>query len=263
MSERTVSGAVRAAPVDWDAATYDRVSTPMQAWGREVLDRLPLRGDETVLDAGCGSGRVTMELLARLPNGRVVAVDAAPAMVSLARETLPSDRTEVIQCDLVKLELAEPVDAVLSTATFHWIADHERLFARLHAALRPSGGLVAQCGGEGNIARFHATINGVCSRNPFAAHFAGWKGPWNYASPADTERRLVAAGFEHVRCWLVDWPVVPPDPSAYIRAFCLRAHLDLLPEPLREPFVEAVIAAEADPLEIDYVRLNIDARRAA
>ncbi|MFL5957235.1 MAG: class I SAM-dependent methyltransferase, partial [Solirubrobacterales bacterium] len=83
-------------PREWDATTYDRVSTPQLEWGLRVLDRLPLRGDERVLDAGCGSGRVTARLAERLPRGHVVAVDASAAMVARAREALPPD-AEVLQ----------------------------------------------------------------------------------------------------------------------------------------------------------------------
>ena len=139
---------------DWDGASYDRISAPQEALGRAVLARMELRGDETVLDAGCGSGRVTEALLERLPRGRVIAVDASPSMVEQARgASAGSERVEVRQMDLLELELEEPVDAILSTATFHWILDHDALFRRLHAALRPGGQLVAQCGGEGNIDR--------------------------------------------------------------------------------------------------------------
>ena len=153
---------------DWDAHTYHRVSTPMVQWAEVVLDRLQLRGDETVLDAGCGSGRVTAMLLERLPRGRIVAVDGSPSMVAAAREALPADRVETMVCDLVDLELIEPVDAVFSNAVFHWISDHDRLFARLHAALRPGGQLVAQCGGEGNIAALKAVMREVGEREPYA-----------------------------------------------------------------------------------------------
>ena len=135
---------------DWNAASYHRVSGPMEEMGLTVLARLQLVGDETVLDAGCGTGRVTAHLVDRLPRGHVIAVDASPAMVAEAREYL-GDRADIRQVDLLELELGEPVDAVFSTATFHWILDHERLFGRLFAALRPGGRLVAQCGGHGNI----------------------------------------------------------------------------------------------------------------
>ncbi|MBA3328711.1 MAG: methyltransferase domain-containing protein, partial [Solirubrobacterales bacterium] len=118
----------------------------------EVLHRLDLRGDETVLDAGCGSGRVTRMLLDRLPRGRVIAVDASPDMVGRAREEL-GPGADVRRADLatLRLQTAESVDAVFSNAVFHWVDDHDALFASLAGALRPGGRLVAQCGGEGNV----------------------------------------------------------------------------------------------------------------
>src|SRR4051812_26006408 len=181
-------------PRDWDAATYERVSAPLTAMGTDVLDRLVLRGNETVLDAGCGTGNVTRALRERLPSGRVIAVDAAPSMVEQARELLPAD-VEVRQADLLDLEVAEPVDAVLSTATFHWIGDHERLFARLHGVLKPGGRLVAQCGGHGNVAAVKEAGMGVAADPRYAEHFTGWKTDWTFATAEETERRLRAAGF--------------------------------------------------------------------
>jgi trans-aconitate 2-methyltransferase len=245
---------------DWDAATYDRVSQPQVAMAARVLDRLPLAGDETVLDAGCGSGRVTEMLLERLPRGHVIAVDEAPSMVEHARARL-GDRATVRQASLTELVLDEPVDAIFSNAVFHWIPDHERLFERLFAALRPGGRLVAQCGGAGNIERFHAVARAVGAEPPYAEHLAGWDGPWNFAGPDETGERLARAGFEDVETWLEPFPVEPADPVGYLRTVCLGYHLELLPQELRAPFVDAV-AARADP-ELDYVRLNIAARRPA
>jgi trans-aconitate 2-methyltransferase len=240
---------------DWDAATYHRVSGPHVEWASALLDRLDLRGDETVLDAGCGSGRVTLMLLERLPRGHVVAVDQAPSMVEHAREALGHDRATVRRADLTELKLDEPVDAVFSNAVFHWVPDHARLFERLHAALRPGGRLVAQCGGEGNVARFHRAAREAAAEEPFAAHLAGWEGPWNFAGPDETAERLERAGFEAVETWLEPYPVVPDDPGDYLRAVCLGYHLEQLPEELRDGYVEAVLE-RSDP-ELDYVRLNI------
>jgi trans-aconitate 2-methyltransferase len=127
---------------DWDAATYDRIANPQARWGTSILDRLPLRGDERVLDAGCGSGRVTQLLLERLPRGSLVALDASAQMIEVARGRLAADadRVEFVQADLSRpLPVDPPVDAILSTATFHWIADHDALFAHLAAILRPGG----------------------------------------------------------------------------------------------------------------------------
>ena len=242
---------------DWDAATYDRVSGPQVEWAERVLDRLPLRGDETVLDAGCGSGRVTRMLLDRLPRGRVIAVDSAPSMVEHAREALDPARATVFQADLTELVLDEQVDAAFSNAVFHWIADHDALFARLFAALRPGGRLVAQCGGRGNVARFHDAAMEVAAEPPYDDHLAGWRGPWNFAGPEETAERLRAAGFTEVETGLEPYPVTPGDLPAYLGTVCLGYHLQELPEDLRDPYVRAV--AERSGPEIDYVRLNIRA----
>jgi trans-aconitate 2-methyltransferase len=246
---------------DWDATSYDRVSTPQVEMARAVLERLPLRGDETVLDAGCGSGRVTALLLDRLPDGHVVAVDSAPSMVEHAREALPPDRATVLCQSLTELTLGEPVDAAFSNAVFHWIADHERLFQRLSAALKPGARLVAQCGGKGNIDAFRRLADEVAAEPPYAEHMTGFRGPWNYASPEETEALLIAARFDEVRCWLQPWPVTPDNPLEFARTVCLGNHLEALPEPLREGYAEEVVRRSGAPLTLEYVRLNIDARR--
>ena len=232
----------------------------MEEMGREVMERLELRGDETVLDAGCGSGRLTEALRERLPDGRVIGVDVSASMIEAARGRLGPD-ADLRVADLVSLDLGgETVDAVFSTATFHWIADHDALFASLRGVLRPGGRLVAQCGGAGNIASVHAAARQAGDDPPFREHFEGWNGPWNFATPEDTERRLRGAGFAEARCWLAERPVQPDDPREYLRTINLGAHLQRLPEDLRPSFVDAVVEGlGGPPVTIDYVRLNIDA----
>jgi trans-aconitate 2-methyltransferase len=245
-------------PREWDAETYDAVSDPQFEWGMEVLERLELRGDEAAIDAGCGSGRVTAELIERLPDGRVLAVDGSEAMIAKARESL-GERAGYLVADLSELEVEEPVDLVFSTATFHWIPDHDRLFRRLRAALKPGGRLVAQCGGEGNVARHAEAIATVAGRPEFAEHFGEASGIWNFAGAEQTEERLRAAGFAAVRCWLQPKPVRPPDPLAFTSTVTLGPLLAQLPEDLRRPFAAAVLEQSEQPLVLDYVRLNIEA----
>ena len=249
----------------WDAASYHKVSGPMEAMGAKVVDRLPLRGDETVLDAGCGTGRVTSLLCERLPEGDVIAVDADAAMVAACRATLgdqvDAGRVEVRQVDLVKLDLAEAVDAVLSTATFHWILDHDALFRRLFAALKPGGLLVAQCGGHGNLAAVLGAADAVAASGPWADRFEGWTRPSKMATAEETAERLTAAGFADVKTWLEPAPQQPEDPAEYLRTINLGAHLHRLDEPDHAPFVARVIERLGDPVVVDYVRLNMDARR--
>jgi trans-aconitate 2-methyltransferase len=247
-------------PRDWDAATYDRVSDPMTRWGTSVLDRLPLAGNEAVLDAGCGTGRVTEMLAERLPDGRVIALDASPSMIDEARVRLArfGDRVTFVVADLgrpLPLGSLAPVDAILSTATFHWVPDHDALFRNLAAVLRPRGRLVAQCGGAGNIASVQAVLATVGD---------GWLGDAHFETPEATERRLAAAGFVDIEIWLQSEPTrfEPGEPFAtYLRTVVLGSHVARLPPSERDEFVRSVVDRLGGPV-IDYVRLNIVARRA-
>jgi trans-aconitate 2-methyltransferase len=245
----------------WDGAAYDRLSTPMEQLGREVMERLELRGDETILDAGCGSGRLTQLLIERVPNGRVIGVDASASMIEAARERLGGG-ADLRVADLVGLDLGkEAVDVVFSTATFHWIADHDALFASLRTALRPGGRLVAQCGGAGNIASVHAAARQAGDDPPFREHFEGWRGPWNFATPEQTATRLQAAGFTGADCWLQSWPVQVDDPRTYLETVCLGPHLERLQPGEHARFLDAVMARLGEAPVLDYVRLNIVATR--
>jgi trans-aconitate 2-methyltransferase len=246
--------------MEWDAAGYDKVSTPQARWGRAVLQRLVLSGHETVLDAGCGTGRVTEELLKVLPRGHVVALDASASMIDQAKARLAAaaGRVNFVHLDLLDLHPEAldgigPLDAVFSTATFHWVTDHERLFANIRSVLRPGGQLVAQCGGQGNIAGLLEVVRSLGVERA---------GTWLYASPEDTALRLENAGFGEVRAWSHPEPVPFSDRTAlvdFLQTVCLREHLATIEPELRRVFAERVAAAMPVPT-LDYVRLNIVAR---
>jgi trans-aconitate 2-methyltransferase len=243
---------------EWDGASYDRVSGTMEALGLEVLSRLELEGDEAVLDAGCGSGRITQALIERLPRGRVIAVDQSASMVDAARQRL-GETADIRVVDLLELDLEQPIDAIISTATFHWIADHDLLFARLHAALRSGGRLVAQCGGEGNITILRGKVAPLLDHEPYAEHFRDWRPPWNYAGAGETQERLLSAGFASAECRLQPAPREPEYPREFLSTIVLGPHVQRLPEELRERFMDDALEAIGEPVVVDYVRLNIDA----
>ncbi len=255
---------------EWDAGSYDRISGPQFTWGNEVVDDLRLDGTETVLDAGCGSGRVSELVLARIDagaGGRLICVDGSMAMVEEAQRRLGPDVT-VIHSDLLELtpeDLGGPVDALISTATFHWILDHDALFARVFTWLRPGGRIRVQCGGEGNVERFYALAAEVARRDPYAEHVGAMPRLHRFASAEKTRGRLARVGFADVECWLEPRDTQPEEPREFIGTVCLGPHVDALPKGLREQFVDDVFAlwTERDGGEptLDYVRLNIRARR--
>jgi trans-aconitate 2-methyltransferase len=247
---------------DWDAATYDRVAEPQEEWGLEVLERLELSGDETVLDAGCGSGRMTRHLVDRLPEGQVIGVDSSPSMIEKARENL-GERADLRVGSLLDLDLGQEVDAIFSNATFHWIHEHDRLFARLFAVLRPGGVMEAQCGGQGNVAEVENALLALEGDERFASYLRTTPQPWYFASVGDTQGRLARAGFEATRCWIETKDVRPATTEAwpFLSSCVVNQHLDRLPDDLREPFLEALVDSMPQPLTLRYVRLNISARR--
>jgi trans-aconitate 2-methyltransferase len=246
---------------EWDAAAYHRLAKPQEEWARQVLERLSLNGGEAVLDAGCGSGGVTRLLLERLPAGRVIGVDGSRAMIDQARSNLEpfADRIDLRVANLLELEIERPVDAVFSNATFHWVRDHDLLFRRLRAAMRPGAPLVGQCGGEGNVAEFEAAIEAASRLREFVAAFEGWPTPYNFAGPETTAARLEAAGFAEAHCWLEEKLVRPEQPREFAAVAGLAPHLERLPYDRRDAFVDAVIDRLEQPISFRYVRLNIDA----
>ena len=246
---------------EWDGATYDRVSAPMEAMGLEVLARLELRGDETVVDAGCGSGRITAALLERLPRRprdrrRRRAVDDRGRARAARRARRTSSCASPISASSSS---SEPADAILSTATFHWIKDHAQLFGRLRAALRDGGQLVAQCGGHGNIRVVREAGEAVGAQAPFAEYLAGWEGPWRYAAPDETERAAGRAPASRRDAGSSRARSSPRTSRTYYRNIIMGAHLGRLPEELHDPFLDAVFARLDEPHVVPYVRLNIDA----
>lgn len=239
---------------DWDAAAYDRLPIPMTRWGETVLGWLDLAGDEYVLDAGCGTGQVTEKLRTRLPRGEVVALDGSASMIERARDRLGDDRVRYVVADLQRpLPIDEPVDAVLSTATFHWVLDHDALFRNLAAVMRSGAQLAAQCGGEGNIVSIEAALRDM------GEDFAGRK---HYAGPELTRERLETAGFIDIETWLhaEPSPIPESDLEAYLGTICLGDHVEGMSDDERTAFVREVAQRMPAPV-IDYVRLNIRARR--
>jgi trans-aconitate 2-methyltransferase len=255
---------------EWNAEVYARVSQPHFEWGKHVLARLPLTGEETVLDAGCGAGRLTEILAERLPHGRVIALDASEAMLKKAHERLArfGDRVTYVRADLATHVQRPAVDAIFSTATFHWVLDHDALFARLFESLRPGGRLVAQWGGGANLAHLRGRAGQLRASEPFARFFGGFREPWNYATAETTRERLARAGFDDVSAWLEPSPVRFDDETSYrefVSHVILRDDLARLPDDVtRERFLGSLVEgarSDAPAFELDYWRLNGDATR--
>jgi ubiquinone/menaquinone biosynthesis C-methylase UbiE len=270
---KNTSGANTAGPRsrEWNSEVYQRVSAPQFGWGKKVLDRVRLRGDETVLDAGCGTGRLTGELLARLPQGRALAVDLSVNMLQAARRELQprfAGQVWFVAADLQQLPFREAAVGIFSTAAFHWVKDHERLFRSLHAALRPGGWLQAQCGGGPNLAGLLSRAQALISAPPLQRFFAGWRSPWEYASAETTAERLRGAGFTEISTGLEPAPVLLAGAEQYreyLGNVIFHRHLERIPDTARRNwFLDELTRQSAQddpPFLLDYWRLNLSARK--
>ncbi|MEA2025413.1 MAG: methyltransferase domain-containing protein [Chloroflexota bacterium] len=241
----------------WKGDDYDRISGPHADMGTPALDRLVLDGDERVLDVGCGSGRVTERLLERLPSGSAIALDGSASMLEEAQRRLArfGDRVTYLQADLgtPPLPIEGEVDAIMSTATLHWVIDHDALFEGLSGVIRPGGQLSFQCGGEGNAAAMIEAVHdqGVETRDSF--HMAGVE---------ETTARLEVNGFEDIEAWLQPQTIAfetRADMLDYIVTPYLRPATGLPDEDLYR--LADGVTDRLGVLAIDYVRLNVTARK--
>ena len=257
---------------EWDSAAYHRLSDPQFGWALKVLnklDSLPLPDNAYLLDAGCGTGRVTAELLRKFPNSRVTAVDASENMVRDARVTLAEfgDRVRLEQRDLLDLPYSGTFDVVFSTAVFHWIKDHERLFAVLLRVLKRGGLLVAQCGGGPNLKKIRDRAQRLIETERFKQYFDGWQRVWEYPGPELTAERLRKAGFENVSSSLEAAPVtftVAEPYRDFLRAVILHPYLERLPAGLQAELADEMVrqaGSDDPPFVLDYWRLNMQGRK--
>jgi trans-aconitate methyltransferase len=257
---------------EWNSAEYHRLSDPQYGWGVKVLRRLqalPICEDGHFLDAGCGTGRVTADLLEAFPKCTVTAVDASENMVAGARKSLArfGDRVSVRRQDLLELAEEQKYDVIFSTAVFHWIKDHDRLFANLYRGLKPGGLLLAQCGGGDNLLRLHTRAQALTQLPKFAPYFTDWQSYSEFASAEVAAERLKRAGFVEVHTSLEEAPTPLGDAETFkqfIANVNLQPYLKRVPEALHDEFLNPLVAQAAKdspPFTLDYWRLNLQGRR--
>jgi len=187
----------------WDAENYHKVSTVQETWAKELLSKRKWKGDEVLIDAGCGSGRVTRLIADILKNGKIYAIDLDQNMIEKAKINL-NDYENVIfvNADLSSVELPEQVDVIFSNAVIHWIKDHYKLFSNFWKLLKQSGEILIQCGGKGNLGAVHDILDLTRESSKFKGYFHNWEDPWNFASAEETFSIMERTGFKKIETGL-------------------------------------------------------------
>jgi len=258
----------------WDAEAYRTSSSNQKKWALELLSKLNLRGDERVLDIGCGDGEITAAIAQRVPRGRAVGIDSSKEMVDLATRRFPSERCPNITFllkDAAALNFCEDFDAVFSNACLHWVIDHRPVLAGIRKCLKSSGRLLLQMGGKGNAATVLEAIDSVLKTSPWVKHFDGFVFPYAFCGPDDYRPWLEALGFNISRIELLPKDMVhqgADEFAAWLRTTWLP-YTERVPEPLREEFIYEIVAAhsrirppDADGrIQFTMVRLEVEARK--
>jgi trans-aconitate 2-methyltransferase len=252
----------------WDAETYDAISSIQEAWGRQVVERRIWQGNETVMDAGCGTGRLTKVLAQRVPAGIVYAVDIDCNMIKVAtRNVKDAGNIKFLESDISTAILPVKVDVIFSNAAIHWILDHRKLFENFWRILDNNGEIMIQCGGHGNLSRIISIIDDIAKYDEFKSYFRNWKESWYFAKPEDTSRLLQDIGFRDVGAYLMEDSATFANRNCFAlfaKTVVMKPYLARLPDPQKDQFLKLFL----DEIEtrhksvswvMDYMRLNIRA----
>ncbi len=259
----------------WDAQEYERSSAAQQKWAHEMIPKLRLKGDEVLLDIGCGDGKVTAAIAARLPGGRVVGVDNSDDMISLARKRYHEASNPNLRFqkeDATKLPFHEEFDVVFSNAALHWIRDHLPVLNGVSRSLRPGGRIMLQMGGQGNasdvVALFHAHTN----QRKWRLYFSNFEPPYAFYSSVEYRQWIRDVGLQPQRIELVPKDMTHEGRAGFegwIKTTWIP-YIETVPPDLRTAFMtefadqylERFPPDRADKVHVQMVRLEVEAVKA-
>lgn len=230
----------------WDAKEYQNNSGPQKIWAEELISKLELKGNEKVLDIGCGDGKITAEIATKLKEGSIVGIDNSKEMIDLAIENFPVNvykNLSFILCDAKKLNFDNEFDIVFSNATFHWIKNHIVLLSRIKKALKKSGIILIQMGGTGNAKELIGIINTIKAGPKWKDYFLSFKFPWSFYGTKRYKTWLESKGFKIIYIKLINKDAAlngTEELKNWVRAWCIP-YTSRVPEEIRDYFLDDII----------------------
>jgi SAM-dependent methyltransferase len=242
---------------DWNPEQYASTASFVPALGAGVLELLAPRPGERILDLGCGDGVLTARLVQA--GGVVVGVDGSAEQIEAAR----AKGLDALVMDGEALEFDAEFDAVFSNAALHWMRDADAVLNGVGRALKPGGRFVAECGGQGCVARIREALGEVLGRRGIDAEAFD---PWYFPAEQEYRGRLERAGFRVDTIVLFDRPTpLPTDIEGWLETFA-RSFLAAVPRSERAGFLTEVrdwlaphLFHEGRGWIADYVRLRFSA----
>lgn len=228
---------------EFDGKKYEQASTHQKEWGNKLISELHLKGNERVLDLGCGDGTLTAQIAELLPEGEVVGVDASQGMIDV---TATKEKSNLVfrRLDINHLDYENQFDVVFSNATLHWIKDHRRLLQNVHRALRADGHIRFNFAGDGNCLHFFAVMRDAIALDKFCSFFAEFDWPWYMPSVDEYDALAKSSGLHDVRVWGENADRFFPDAKTMIRWIdqpSLVPFLPFVPDPVKTSFREFIV----------------------
>jgi trans-aconitate methyltransferase len=230
----------------WDAKDYADHSKSQQQWGRELIKKLDLKGDEHILDIGCGDGKITVEIAKCVSDGQVIGIDSSEEMISLATQKFPNNEYPNLHFKLLAaqdIDYQNKFDIVFSNAVLHWIKEHESLIKKIYASLKSQGRVLLQMGGKGNASDIIKLLSELIQKDPWHIYFQDFNTPYYFYSPDDYETWIRKSGFMKSRVELIPKDMIHSDRNelkGWIRTTWLP-YLKQIPKKLHNTFIDDLV----------------------
>ncbi len=185
---------------EFDGNQYAKASSFQKQLGSKLIAELDLRGDESILDLGCGDGALTAQLADLVPNGRVLGLDASKGMIEAAHNHHRTNLSFQLQ-NIDDLDFKSEFDIVFSNAALHWVKDHRLLLINTFAALRSNGVLRFNFAADGNCPHFLNVIGKAMNHPNYSRYFKHFVWPWFMPPVEKYEELFNRFSFREQRIW--------------------------------------------------------------
>lgn len=259
---------------NWNAEDYARNSQNQFRWAQELIPKLRLKGNEALLDIGCGDGKITAELARCLPGGKAVGVDGSKEMIRLAKEKFSTNAYPKLTfqvMDARNLTFNEEFDVAFSNAALHWIIDQKAVLEGVKRALKPGGRLLFQMAGKGNAKDVLNIIEDLVDSEPWKSFFHGMLFPFGFYDAQEYRMLLQEAGLvaERVELFPRDMKHDGAEGLAGWVRTCWLPFTDRLPDELKARFVQEIVdryvkghpADEAGVVHVGMMRIEVEAHK--
>jgi trans-aconitate 2-methyltransferase len=243
---------------DWNAQDYSKNSSNQFQWAKELIPKLKLQGEETLLDIGCGDGKITAELAKCLPKGKAVGIDSSSQMINVAKSAFPEKDYKNLSFQLMdarKLIFREEFERIFSNAALHWILDQKTVLQGVQRSLKADGRLLFQMAGKGNAKDILSIIDQLLTVEPWKRFFTDMTFPYGFYNTEEYRTFLDEAGLvpKRVELFPKDMRLNGAEGLAgWIRTTWLP-FTDKLPDELRQKFIKEIINRYLQEHPIDDV----------